>query len=81
MDTSEAECGGNRVPTVAIVGVLNVDLILEQVNQLPGLENERIAEGMTCTMGSSSANLAANAGVLGLSVGFLDHIGDDTFED
>lgn len=58
----ETESGGNQTPTVAIVGELNVDLILEQVNQLPALEKERIAEEMTRTMGNSSANLAANAG-------------------
>lgn len=81
MGTPEIESGGHQTPTVAIVGELNGDLILEQVNPLPALEKERIAEGMTRTMGRSFANLAANAGTLGLSVGFVDRIGDDTFED
>lgn len=79
MDNSETDADDNQTPTVAIVGELNVDLILEQVNDLPALEKERIAEGMTFTMGSSSAILAANAGALGLSVGFVGRIGNDTF--
>jgi len=79
MDDSETDHGMSPMPTVAIVGELNVDLILEQVNALPALEKERIAEGMTFTMGSSSAILAANAGALGVSVGFVGRIGHDTF--
>ncbi len=78
MDTPERD-GNEQTPVVAIVGELNVDLILEQINDLPALEKERIAEGMTFTMGSSSAILAANAGALGMSVGFVGRIGDDPF--
>jgi sugar/nucleoside kinase (ribokinase family) len=79
MDDSDTDHGTSSVPTVAIVGELNVDLILEQVNALPELEKERIAEGMTFTMGSSSAILAANAGALGMLVGFVGRVGHDTF--
>lgn len=79
MDNSETDGDDTQTPTVAIIGELNVDLILEQVNDAPALEKERIAEGMTFTMGSSSAILAANAGALGLSVGFIGRIGNDTF--
>jgi sugar/nucleoside kinase (ribokinase family) len=71
--------GTEQTPRVAIVGELNVDLILEQINDLPALEKERIAEGMTFTMGSSSAILAANAGALGVSAGFIGRIGNDPF--
>jgi len=81
MDRSEAARGTDQTPAVVIVGELNVDLILEQVNDLPALEKERIAEDMTFTMGSSSAILAANAGALGMSVGFVGRIGSDTFGD
>lgn len=81
MDTSESEGNDPQSPTVVIVGELNVDLILEQVNDLPALEKERVAEGMTFTMGSSSAILAANAGALGLPVGFVGRVGTDTFGD
>lgn len=81
MNTVETDPGDEERPVVAVVGELNVDLILDQVNELPALEKERIAEGMTFTMGSSSAILAANAGALGLSVSFIGRIGDDTFGD
>lgn len=62
-----------------VVGELNVDLILDQIQGLPELEKEKIAAGMTLTLGSSSAILAANAAALGLSVGFVGRIGRDTF--
>lgn len=81
MDRSDPERGPDPTPAVAVVGELNVDLILEQVNDLPALEKERIAEDMTFTMGSSSAILAANAGALGMSVGFVGRVGDDAFGD
>lgn len=67
------------VPALAVVGELNVDLLLEEVNALPALEEERRAEHMTLTLGSSSAILAANAAALGLHVGFVGRIGTDDF--
>lgn len=79
MNTPQSNSAKSKSPAVAVVGELNVDLILEQINELPALEKERIAEGMTFTMGSSSAILAANAGALGLSVGFIGCTGNDTF--
>lgn len=79
MDDTPERDDSEHTATVAIVGELNVDLILEQINDLPALEKERIAEGMTFTMGSSSAILAANAGALGTSVGFIGRTGDDPF--
>lgn len=81
MSYSQAERGTDQTPAIAVVGELNVDLILEQVNDLPVLEKERVAEDMTFTMGSSSAILAANAGALGMSVGFVGRIGDDMLGD
>jgi len=81
MGKPETESENNVSPTVVIVGELNVDLILEQINDFPELGKERIAQGMTFTMGSSSAILAANAGALGMSVGFIGRIGTDTFGD
>lgn len=62
-----------------VVGELNVDLILDQVNALPALEKERLARGMTLTLGSSSAILASNASALGLATGFVGRVGVDTF--
>jgi sugar/nucleoside kinase (ribokinase family) len=69
----------NGSPNIVVVGEVNVDLILDDVNMLPELGKERIATGMTLTMGSSSAILAANAAALGVSVGFIGRMGFDTF--
>lgn len=62
-----------------MVGELNADLILERLSALPELGKERLAEGMTLTLGSSSAILASNASALGLEVGFIGRVGDDAF--
>lgn len=70
---------GASPPPLVVIGELNVDLILEQVNALPELEKERIAEGMTLTLGSSSAILASNACAMGLPVAFVGRVGVDTF--
>lgn len=67
------------VPELVVVGELNVDLILDQVNALPELGKERLACGMTLTLGSSSAILASNASALGVAVGFIGCVGKDTF--
>jgi sugar/nucleoside kinase (ribokinase family) len=64
---------------MVVVGEVNVDLILDRINRLPELGKERIVEGMTLTIGSSSAILAANAAALGMSVAFVGRLGDDTF--
>ncbi len=76
VDNSEA-----ATPDLVVVGELNVDLILERLNEAPALAKERIARGLTLTLGSSSAILAANAARLGLSVGFAGCIGEDAFGD
>lgn len=62
-----------------VVGELNVDLIMERVQGLPELGKEKLSEGMTLAMGSSSAILAANAAALGVSVRFVGRIGADLF--
>lgn len=69
----------NGKPTLMVVGELNVDLILERVSALPALDKERVAKGMTLTLGSSSAILAANASALGVHVGFVGLVGADAF--
>ena len=69
----------NKPMDLLVVGELNADLILEQLSALPALEKEQLAEGLTLTMGSSSAILAANAAALGLRVGFVGRVGDDPF--
>lgn len=64
---------------LVVVGELNIDLILEQLNELPALEKERRAQNMVFTLGSSSAIMASNARALGLSVGFVGLVGADMF--
>ncbi len=68
-----------EVPVLVVVGELNVDLILERANALPELGKERVVEGLTLTLGSSSAILAANASAIGLDVGFVGRVGSDLF--
>lgn len=68
-----------RPRDLLVAGELNVDLILSNINELPTLEKERIVDGMTLTLGSSSAILAANAAALGLDVAFAGRIGHDAF--
>ncbi len=73
------EGGAGSRPDLVVVGELNADLIFERLNDSPALGKERIAQGMTLTLGSSSAILAANASRLGLNVGFIGCIGADSF--
>lgn len=66
-------------PSLVVVGELNVDLILDGIQALPALGRERRAEGLTLTLGSSSAILASNASALGVDVGFVGRTGEDAF--
>jgi sugar/nucleoside kinase (ribokinase family) len=62
---------------VSVVGELNLDLILYGLPQELAAERELLAEGLTLTLGSSSAILAHNLAALGSRVGFISRIGDD----
>src|SRR5690606_3511616 len=66
---------------VIVVGELNVDLILNQIESFPKIGKETIAKGMTLTLGSSSAIFASNLSSLGVRVGFIGKLGKDTFGD
>ena len=77
-DRRGAKRDGSRLDLV-VVGELNADLILERMNEAPALGKERLARGMTLTLGSSSAILASNASRLGLDVGFVGCVGRDSF--
>jgi sugar/nucleoside kinase (ribokinase family) len=66
---------------VIVVGELNVDLILNQIDSFPEIGKEKLAEEMTLTLGSSSAIFASNLSSLGSKVSFLGKIGHDTFGD
>ncbi len=66
---------------VVVVGELNVDLILDQIQGFPELGKEKIARVMTLTLGSSSAIFASNLSSLGARVGFIGKLGKDVFGD
>jgi sugar/nucleoside kinase (ribokinase family) len=66
---------------VLVVGELNVDLILNQIESFPELGKEKIAGEMSITLGSSSAIFASNLSSLGAKVSFIGKIGKDEFGD
>ena len=64
---------------VIVVGELNVDLILNQIDSFPEIGKEKLADNMILTLGSSSAIFASNLSALGMSVSFIGKIGNDIF--
>lgn len=66
---------------VLVVGELNVDLILNNIEAFPAMGKEVIARDMTQTLGSSSAIFANNLCVLGSKVAFLGKVGLDNYAD
>lgn len=64
---------------VLVVGELNLDLILNDLESFPEIGKEKLAHKMTLTLGSSSAIFASNLSALGARVGFLGKIGEDRF--
>ncbi|MGB8012627.1 MAG: carbohydrate kinase family protein [Terriglobales bacterium] len=64
---------------IAIVGEINLDLILYGLPEQMPTERELLASGFTVTLGSSSAIMAHNLAALGTRVGFVTKIGDDSF--
>jgi sugar/nucleoside kinase (ribokinase family) len=64
---------------VIVVGELNVDLILNQIDSFPEIGKEKLADNMTLTLGSSSAIFASNLSALGMRVSFIGKIGNDIF--
>lgn len=62
---------------VAVVGELNLDLILYGLPKDLALDRELLAGGLSLTLGSSSAIFAHNLASLGTKVGFVSKIGDD----
>ncbi|MBN8650475.1 MAG: carbohydrate kinase family protein [Cytophagales bacterium] len=66
---------------VLVVGELNVDLILNQINKFPEMGKEMLAGHMTLTLGSSSAIFASNLSTLGSRVTFAGNLGHDNFGD
>lgn len=66
---------------VLVIGELNVDIILHNIDNFPEVGKEVLAQQMTLTLGSSSAIFASNISSLGASVAFLGKIGNDEFGD
>lgn len=64
---------------VLVVGELNVDLILDDIDGFPEVGKEKLANSLTNTLGSSSAIFASNLSSLGPKVSFIGKIGKDSF--
>lgn len=64
-----------------VVGELNADLILNNIESFPEIGREKLAGDMFLTLGSSSAIFANNLRVLGAKVAFIGKIGKDNFGD
>ena len=71
----------NKDFDVIVVGELNVDLILNELDSFPEVGKEIIARQMTLTLGSSAAIFASNISRLGARVAFIGKIGNDKFGD
>lgn len=69
----------SRAFDILVVGELNVDLILSQVQEFPRLGAEILAREMSLVMGGSSAIFACNASSLGARVAFRGNLGADDF--
>ncbi len=70
---------GTKKFDVVVVGELNVDLILNNIESFPKMGSEVIARDMVQTLGSSSAIFANNLCVLGSKVTYIGKIGVDSF--
>ena len=64
---------------IIVVGELNVDLILNNIQGFPVEGKEILADEMNLTLGSSSAIFASNISTLGAKTAFIGKIGIDTF--
>ena len=62
-----------------VIGELNMDLILDDVESFPEIGKEKIAGDLNLTLGSSSAIFAANIARLGIETGFCGAVGNDKF--
>ncbi len=64
---------------IAVIGELNLDLIVTGAPRLPRPGEEIIVGGMELTLGSSSAIMACQAARIGDDVLFLSKVGGDNF--
>ena len=68
-----------RRKKLLVVGELNIDLILNNINGFPKIGDEIVAEDMDFTLGSSSAIMASNVATMGTLTSFCGKIGADRF--
>lgn len=68
----------NKIEAI-VIGELNVDIILNDIESFPVIGKEIIANTMSVTLGSSSAIFASNLSSLGAHVAFIGKIGEDNF--
>jgi sugar/nucleoside kinase (ribokinase family) len=66
---------------VIVIGELNVDIILNEIESFPVIGKEIMANCMTVTLGSSSAIFASNLCSLGNRVSIIGKVGKDNFAD
>lgn len=64
---------------VLVVGELNIDLILSEIEKFPEMGKEVLARSMKQTLGSSSAIFANNLSILGTKVSFVGKVGCDSY--
>lgn len=62
-----------------VIGELNIDLILNDIQGFPSIGTEITAGEMNFTMGSSSAIMASNCASLGINTSFCGMLGADNF--
>lgn len=66
---------------VSVIGELNIDFILNQIDTFPVIGKEILSGAMNVTLGSSSAIFASNLSCLDTRVAFIGKIGEDAFGD
>ncbi len=66
---------------VLVVGELNVDIILDEIQGFPEIGKEIISRKMNITLGSSSAIFASNLSSMETKVAFIGKIGNDNFSE
>src|SRR5690554_6112237 len=62
-----------------VLGELNIDLILNDIQGFPSIGTEITADEMNFTLGSSSAIMASNCASLGIHTSFCGMLGTDDF--
>lgn len=62
-----------------VVGELNVDLVLNDIEGFPKVGTEIVANIMNFTLGSSSAIFASNCSSMGVKTSFCGMLGEDEF--